>query len=59
MENDFFKYICSLAPEGETALIVKQIDYDGATGRVTITFHPDGIKTIAIENRPQLNEAAS
>jgi hypothetical protein len=26
MENDFFKYICSLAPEGETALIVKQID---------------------------------
>jgi hypothetical protein len=40
-------------------LIVKQIDYDGATGRVTITFHPDGIKTIAMENRPKLVEAAS
>jgi site-specific DNA recombinase len=40
-------------------LIVKQIDYDGATGRVTITFHPDGIKTIAMENRPALHEAAS
>jgi site-specific DNA recombinase len=39
-------------------LIVKQIDYDGATGRVTITFHPDGIKTIAKENRPELAEAA-
>ena len=34
MENDFFKYICSLAPEGETALIVKQID----TGKL----HLDG-----------------
>jgi site-specific DNA recombinase len=40
-------------------LIVKQIDYDGATGRVTIIFHPDGIKTIAMENRPELAEAAS
>ena len=26
MTDDFLKYICSLAPEGETALIVKQID---------------------------------
>ena len=34
MENDFLKYICSLAPEGETALIVKQID----TGKL----HLDG-----------------
>ncbi len=40
-------------------LIVQQIDYDGATGRVTITFHPDGIKTIAMENRPELVEAVS
>ncbi len=40
-------------------LIVQQIDYDGATGRVTITFHPDGIKTVAMENRPELVEAAS
>ena len=34
MTDDFFKYICSLAPEGETALIVKQID----TGKL----HLDG-----------------
>jgi site-specific DNA recombinase len=40
-------------------LIVQQIDYDGATGRVTITFHPDGIKTIAMESRPELVEAVS
>ncbi|MEZ6138288.1 MAG: hypothetical protein R3C53_25680 [Pirellulaceae bacterium] len=40
-------------------MIVKQIDYDGATGRVTITFHPDGIKTIAMENRPEHVETAS
>lgn len=40
-------------------LIVKQIDYDGATGRVTITFHPDGIKTIAVEHRPQISGAAT
>ncbi len=38
-------------------LIVKQIDYNGATGRVTITFHPDGIKAIAMERRPELHEA--
>ena len=40
-------------------LIIKQVDYDGATGRVTITFHPDGIKTIAMERRPELHEAES
>jgi hypothetical protein len=34
MTDDFLKYICSLAPEGETALIVKQID----TGKL----HLDG-----------------
>ena len=40
-------------------LIVKQVDYDGANGRVTITFHPDGIKSIARSNKPELAEAAS
>lgn len=40
-------------------LIVKQVDYDGSSGRVTITFHPDGIKTIVMEKRPELHEAAS
>jgi len=40
-------------------LIVKQVDYDGSTGRVTITFHPDGIKAIAMERRPELHGAAS
>ena len=40
-------------------LIVKQVDYDGANGRVTITFHPDGIKSIAKSNKLELVEAAS
>lgn len=40
-------------------LIVKQVDYDGSTGRVTITFHPDGIKAIAMERRRELHGAAS
>ncbi len=67
--NEVVKSLTSFVPIWESLtireqsrivqLIVKQIDYDGATGRVTITFHPDGIKTIAMENRPQLHEAAS
>ena len=40
-------------------LIIKQVDYDGSTGRVTITFHPDGIKSIAINGHNELEAAAS
>ena len=30
-------------------LLVERVDYDGATGKVSITFHPSGIKTLADE----------
>lgn len=30
-------------------LLVERVDYDGATGNVSITFHPSGIKTLADE----------
>jgi site-specific DNA recombinase len=28
---------------------VERVDYDGAQGKVSITFHPTGIKTLAEE----------
>jgi site-specific DNA recombinase len=31
-------------------LLVQRVDYDGATGRVTIAFHPTGIRTLAEQN---------
>ena len=40
-------------------LIIKQIDYDGSTGRVTITFHREGIKSIVLNGHTELAEAAS
>jgi site-specific DNA recombinase len=30
-------------------LLVERVDYNGATGKVSITFHPSGIKTLADE----------
>jgi site-specific DNA recombinase len=30
-------------------LLVERVDYDGAAGKVSITFHPSGIKTLAGE----------
>jgi site-specific DNA recombinase len=30
-------------------LLVQRVDYDGAEGQVSITFHPSGIKTLADE----------
>jgi hypothetical protein len=30
-------------------LLVSQVDYDGAQGKVAITFHPLGLKTLAGE----------
>jgi site-specific DNA recombinase len=30
-------------------LLVRRVDYDGARGKVAITFHPTGIKTLADE----------
>ncbi len=30
-------------------LLVERVDYDGSTGKVSITFHPVGIKSLAVE----------
>jgi site-specific DNA recombinase len=38
-------------------VVVKQVDYDGETGRVTITFHPLGIKRRAPHATRDLAEA--
>ncbi len=37
-------------------LLVERVDYDGASGKVTITFHPSGIKTLADELASQNTE---
>lgn len=42
----------SLTPREQTRvvhLLVERVDYDGAMGKVSITFHPSGIKTLADE----------
>jgi site-specific DNA recombinase len=31
------------------ALLVQQVNYDGATGKVAITFHPTSIRALADE----------
>jgi site-specific DNA recombinase len=41
-----------LAPREQArliALLVRQVDYDGARGKVTIAFHETGIQTLAYE----------
>jgi len=38
-------------------VVVKQVDYDGETGRVTITFNPTGIKRRAEHASKDLAEA--
>ena len=40
-------------------LLVERVDYDGARGKVSVTFHPSGIKTLAAEinNRNAENAA--
>ncbi len=38
-------------------VVVKQVDYDGETGRVTITFNPIGIKKRAEHATKDLEEA--
>ena len=42
----------SLAPREQAriiALLIAGVDYDGAAGKVSIRFHPAGIKTLAAE----------
>jgi site-specific DNA recombinase len=40
-------------------LLVERVDYDGATGKVSITFRPSGIKTLADEIASQNTEDAA
>jgi site-specific DNA recombinase len=42
----------SLAPREQVRVVqflVERVDYDGSSGKVTITFHPSGIRTLADE----------
>ena len=42
----------SLAPQEQVRVVqilVEQVDYDGAKGRVAMSFRPAGIKTLARE----------
>jgi site-specific DNA recombinase len=40
-------------------LLVERVDYDGAKGKVAITFHPTGIKTLAEELANQSEERSA
>jgi hypothetical protein len=40
-------------------LLVSRVDYDGARGKVAITFHPLGLKTLAGELLGQSSEEQS
>jgi site-specific DNA recombinase len=40
-------------------LLVERVDYNGATGKVSITFHPSGIKTLADELAANISEDAA
>ena len=39
--------------------VLERVDYDGASGKVSITFHPSGIKTLADELASQNTEDAA
>ena len=41
------------------ALLVSRVDYDGARGKVAITFDPLGLKTLAGDRLSQDNEERS
>jgi len=52
----------SLAPREQTRIIqllVERVDYDGASAKVSITFHPSGIKTLAHELAAHETEAVA
>ena len=51
----------SLAPREQArliALLIARVDYDGAAGKVSILFHPAGIKTLAAELTRSRKESA-
>ena len=51
----------ALAPREQAriiALLIARVDYDGAAGKVSILFHPAGIKTLADERGHSRKESA-
>lgn len=51
----------ALTPREQTRvveLLVERVDYDGARGKVSVTFHPSGIKTLAAEIASRKEDAA-
>jgi site-specific DNA recombinase len=51
----------SLAPKEQArilALMIDQIDHDGKTGNVAITFRPTGLKSLTVA-KPELEESAA
>jgi site-specific DNA recombinase len=49
----------SLAPREQVRivqLLVERVDYDGAAGKVSMSFHPSGIKALAGEVGAQHKE---
>src|SRR5262249_22893500 len=40
-------------------LLVERVDYDGARGKIAITFHATGIKTLAAELSAQTKEMSA
>jgi hypothetical protein len=51
----------SLAPREQArliALLIARVDYNGAAGKVSILFHPAGIKTLANERPHSRKESA-
>ena len=52
----------TLTPHEQTRivqLLVERVDFDGARGKVSITFHPSGIKTLADEFGCQQKEKSA
>ena len=52
----------SLTPREQARIVqtlVERVDYDGTTGKVVITFHPSGIKTLADELTDRKTEDAA
>jgi site-specific DNA recombinase len=52
----------ALTPREQTrviGLLVERVDYDGATGRIAITFHPTGIKALAQQLADQRQERSA
>jgi site-specific DNA recombinase len=52
----------ALTPREQTCLVqllVQRVDYDGARGKVAITFHATGIKTLAAEHSAQRKEKSA